>query len=143
MPTKVLIADDNPSIRIPFEYELSKRGYEVITAVDGPSARLEAREVLPDIVVLDVMMPTSGDEEGFDVCRDLKSDPKTEHIPVIFLTVLHEEKYRQMGHVVGADAYLTKPVGILDLVRTMEEVLRQAQVHPAREATAAKDVWNS
>jgi diguanylate cyclase (GGDEF)-like protein len=101
----VLVVDDTPD-NIEVLTGLLKDHYRVRAAVDGPTALALARRFHPDIILLDVMMPGM---DGYQVCRALRSDPYTEHIPVIFITALNEEESEKRGLDLGAVDYITKP----------------------------------
>jgi len=106
MTRRVLVVDDELYIRNILDFALNSEGYEVITAADGEQALKKAVDLLPDLIVLDVMMPKL---DGFEVCRAIKGKDETKHIPVILLTARDKEADRQRGQEVECDAYLTKP----------------------------------
>ena len=101
----LLVIDDNPDM-LYYMKELLSDQYDVRTASGGVSGLETARQVIPDLVLSDVMMP---DMDGTDLCRALKSDPHTSHIPLILITAKHSDDSRVLGLELGADAYLTKP----------------------------------
>ncbi len=102
----ILVVDDELSIRKTIGRRLEREGYRVITADCGEEGLRIASEKLPDLILLDVMMPKM---KGRDVCARLKADPKTGHIPVIFLTALGLADHIQAGMALGADDYIVKP----------------------------------
>jgi DNA-binding response OmpR family regulator len=102
----VLVADDDEDILELVAFRLERAGYEVITAHDGTEALAAARERLPDLAVLDVMMPGL---TGYDVTRELRGDEATRAIPVILLTARVQEADVNRGFEAGADDYLRKP----------------------------------
>ena len=120
MAKKVLICDDEPYIRESVSYVARDEGYEVLTAEDGEEALRLAREQLPDLIFLDLMMPRLN---GFQVCEALKSDAATQGIHVIILTARGQEIDRDRGKDVGAEEYLTKPFSPRKLRQRMHEVL--------------------
>ena len=120
MAKKVLICDDEPYIRESVSYVARDEGYEVLTAEDGEEALRLAREQLPDLIFLDLMMPRLN---GFQVCEALKSDAATRGIHVIILTARGQEIDRDRGKDVGAEEYLTKPFSPRKLRQRMHEVL--------------------
>jgi CheY-like chemotaxis protein len=113
---KLLIADDQDGIRSLVRMTLENDAYEILEAADGNGALELARQHLPDLILLDVMMPG---QSGFDVCRALKSDPTTAEIRIVLLTASAQDNDFMEGKTVGADEYLTKPfspVALLELV---------------------------
>jgi DNA-binding response OmpR family regulator len=105
----IVVADDNTDILLLISKRLVKRGYEVATAADGGSALAVVRERRPAAVVLDWVMPVL---HGKEVCAELKADPATADIPVVFLTARAAEEDIARGYESGADEYLTKPFDI-------------------------------
>jgi signal transduction histidine kinase len=115
----ILIVDDtSTNLKVIFEF-LSQSGFKVSIAKSGESALEKVKEVLPDLILLDVMMPGI---DGFETCRRLKADPRTKDIPVIFMTVLSEVVDKVKGLSLGAVDYITKPI-------EQEEVLARINVH--------------
>ena len=107
MSARILVVDDvEANVRL-LEAKLTAEYYEVATAYDGPTALAMAAQMLPDIILLDVMMPGM---DGFEVCRRLKDDPLTRHIPVVLVTALDGRGDRITGLEAGADDFLTKPI---------------------------------
>ena len=121
MAKKVLICDDEPHIVESLRYLVKREGYEVITAEDGEEGYSKAREILPDLVFLDVMMPK---KSGFEVCRQLKMDERTKDIYVIILTARGEESDEKMAREAKANEYLTKPFSPKRLSARIHEILR-------------------
>ena len=117
---KVLIADDDAAVRAVVRATLGEDAYEIVEAADGEDALERAREHLPDLMLLDVMMPR---RSGIDVCRALKSDPRTAGIIVVMLTGRSLEEERAAGLDLGADDYFTKPFSPVALLRRVEDVL--------------------
>jgi len=121
MSARILVVDDVvPNVKI-LEAKLSVEYYDVITASNGPDALVLAKEKAPDLVLLDVMMPQM---DGFEVCRRLKNDPATAHIPVVMVTALSEAADRVQGLESGADDFLTKPVDDVALFARVKSLLR-------------------
>lgn len=103
---RILIVDDTKDIVQVVSRRLQSWGYEPLTAETGEDGLRLAQEQLPDLILLDIMMPKM---KGRDVCARLKADPKTKHIPVIFLTALGLADHVQAGMDLGADDYIVKP----------------------------------
>ena len=122
MPGRILVVDDIPANVRLLEAKLSSEYFDVITASSGPQAIEIARAESPDIVLLDVMMPGM---DGFEVCKRLKSDPQTAHIPVVMVTALSDVSDRVRGLEAGADDFLTKPIRSDDL----SHLLRSLPTH--------------
>ena len=112
MSDMVLIADDEPDIRKVAKLILEKRGYQVITAIDGEEALQKADIEKPDILLLDLVMPG---KSGLEVCKILKSKPKTNSIPIVIFTVLGRDIDRTLTQQAGADGHLIKPFTPKDL----------------------------
>ncbi len=108
----VLVVDDEEQNRSLLRDPLEARGYEIAEAENGMVALEKIAARLPDVILLDVMMPQM---DGFEVCRRLKTDSKTAHIPILMVTALSERKERLMGIAVGANDFLNKPVDIQDV----------------------------
>ena len=119
--TSVLVVDDEPSFTEALSVGLRRRGYEVRTAADGRAALEEIDEAVPDVVLLDVMLPGMS---GLDVCREIR---KRSNVPLIMLTALGEEPDAVAGLEVGADDYVAKPYRLSELVARMRAVLRRAE----------------
>lgn len=111
VPLRVLVVDDDPTVRDVLEAMLSFEGCEVLTAPDGERSLQMARDSLPDVVVLDVMMPGM---DGIEVCRRLKTSPESPRVVMVSGKVSLEDQRR--GLDAGADAYLTKPFSPLRLL---------------------------
>ena len=120
MTKKLFIADDELDFLSTLKARLEFEGFVVATAVDGKEALRKIREEKPDLVLLDVMMPKMN---GYQVCRELKRDSTTESIPVVMVTAKSQESDRFWGKEVGADAYVTKPVDIDELIEKISGFL--------------------
>ena len=122
-PKKILIVDDEPDVVDLVSYHLRAKGYQV-EAVRDPNIGVGcARTFLPDIVILDIMMP---DLNGIQVCRILRADPKLKHIPIIFLTAKTQEADRIAGFEAGCDDYICKPFSPRELVLRVQSIFRRA-----------------
>ena len=119
----ILVADDEPDVVQLVSFNLQAAGFTVIKAGDGLAALNQAREKLPALIVLDLMLP---EMSGLEVCKALKRDAKTRHIPVIMLTAKAEEVDRIVGLELGADDYVTKPFSPREFVLRVKSVLRRA-----------------
>ena len=124
---KILIVDDEKNIVEAVKYNLEQEGFRTLIAHDGASALELARRDLPDLVLLDWMLP---EVDGLEVCRLLKQEPKTKSIPIIMLTVKSEETDKVLGLEMGADDYVTKPFSPRELVARVKAILRRAQGPP-------------
>ena len=127
---RVLVVDDEEDLLELINYNLSKEGYRVMCVASGERAIKEAQTQLPDLIVLDLMLPRV---DGLEVCRQLKSDPKTKHIPVIMLTAKTQEADVVSGLELGADDYITKPFSPRVLVARIKAVLRRKLQVPSTE----------
>jgi len=123
---RILVADDEVYIVHILEFSLSMEGYEVVSANNGVAALEVIEKEMPDLVVLDVMMPGLS---GHEVCRRLRTDPRTRHIPIIFLTAKDSPAERDEGLELGANAYITKPFGPRKLIEAIEGLLEDAAPH--------------
>lgn len=122
-PIKVLAADDDPVILRLIEVNLSLEGFEVETAARGEDALAKARDVGPQVIVLDVMMPGM---TGWDVARRLKADAATSHIPIVFLSARTQEEDRRKGRELGVADYVSKPFDPGHLVTTIRRLAGRA-----------------
>jgi two-component system alkaline phosphatase synthesis response regulator PhoP len=120
MAKKILVCDDEPYILMALTDAVEMEGYECVTAINGKEALQKARETLPDLIMLDIMMPFM---DGFEVCRELKADASTRDIPVIMLTAKSQQVDIQKGKDAGADDYITKPFRPSTLRKKFNEVL--------------------
>ena len=121
---RILIVDDEPDLLELVKHQLGKEHYEVTTAQDGEVALAQARRQPPDLVVLDLMLPGI---DGLEVCRRLKADPRTMHVPIIMLTAKGEESDAVIGLSQGADDYIRKPFGSKELVARIAARLRSSR----------------
>jgi adenylate cyclase len=139
-PPRVLIVDDNATNRDILAVRLATYGYDLHHAADGEEALAAAQKLLPDLILLDVMMPKLN---GIDVCRRLKGDTSLPFMPIIMVTARADSKDIIAGLDAGADEYLTKPVGQAALVARVRSVLRLKALHDQAVAQAADLArWN-
>jgi CheY-like chemotaxis protein len=118
--TKILIAEDERDIRDLIAFTLRFAGYEVITANNGEEAVAQTLKEIPDLVITDVRMPKM---TGYEACKQIKADPTTQHIPVVFLSAKGQEAEVQTGLASGGDEYLLKPFAPDQLTRKVAEIL--------------------
>jgi DNA-binding response OmpR family regulator len=129
--TLVLIVEDDPDIMQLLTYNLQSANFEVVTASDGNNALTMARQYLPHLVILDLMIPGIN---GFEVCKELKRGADTQKIPIIILTARGDEVDRVVGLELGADDYVVKPFSPRELILRIGAVLRRA---PSEKIEAA------
>src|SRR5690242_2377708 len=134
-PPLILVADDNATNVDILRTRLTSQGYEVITAADGQEALDSARQNLPDLILLDVMMPK---RNGFEVCRLLKADASLPFMPIILVTAKTDSRDIVAGLESGADEYLTKPVDHAALVARVKSILRIKSLHDKVQDQAAE-----
>jgi pilus assembly protein CpaE len=135
MAEKILIVDDDVNALKLIGYSLHKEGYEIIAAQSGEEALAKAQEERPHLVVLDIMMPHM---DGYEVCRRLRANPQTAHMPVMMLTAKTQVEDKVAGFEAGADDYLTKPVIPAELMaRVKALLLRSTYVAPAKAKVIA------
>jgi two-component system, OmpR family, alkaline phosphatase synthesis response regulator PhoP len=127
MAASVLIADDDPNILRALSFLMRHQGYSVRAVADGQEALDAIAEDRPDLLLLDLMMPKAN---GLDVCKALRSDPTRKDIRIIMLTARGRDGEQATGLAMGADAYITKPFAIGDVVECVAKVLAApAAVH--------------
>jgi two-component system alkaline phosphatase synthesis response regulator PhoP len=119
---KILIVDDEPDILELIEYNLKKEGYQVFLARNGQEAVAEAKKALPDLIVLDIMMPKM---DGIEACRIMRTMPEFKNTFMVFLTARSEEYSEIAGFNVGADDYIAKPIKPRALVSRINAILRR------------------
>lgn len=117
---KILIADDNENIREALTYLLEDEGYSLTLAKDGAETLKKVKEVHPDILFLDIMMP---EINGYDVCRAIKNDPSLKDVYVIMLTAKGQVSEQERGKEVGADEYIVKPFSPMEILTKIKNIL--------------------
>lgn len=120
----VLLVEDEPAQREVLSYNLKSEGFDVVTAADGDEAMMLVEEEMPDIIVLDWMLPGIS---GIEICRRLKSKTETRAIPVLMLSARAEEVDRVRGLETGADDYVVKPYSVLELMARVRTQLRRVR----------------
>lgn len=118
----ILVVDDEQDLLDLIEYNLRQEGYHVLKAENGKDGIQMAKEHMPDLVLLDIMMPHM---DGIEVCDRMREDPTLTHIPIIFLTARSDEKTEIEGLNKGADDFITKPISTTKLVSRIKAVLRR------------------
>jgi len=127
----ILVVEDDTDILKLLAYNLRTAGYEVLTCEEGYDAVTMAKQRLPGLVLLDLMIPGL---DGFEVCKELKRSPETRNIPVIMLTAKGEEVDRIVGLELGADDYVVKPFSPRELMLRVRAVLRRSTAEPTAES---------
>lgn len=120
MPNTILIVEDEPNLLAALQYSLKQEGYTALTATDGELGLRMATSLSPDLVILDVMLPSL---DGFEVCRILRRESG---VPILMLTARGEEVDRVVGLELGADDYVTKPFSMRELLARVRNLLRRA-----------------
>ncbi len=139
-PPRILVVDDNSENLEIFRARLASQGYEILTARDGEEGLAMARQALPDLILLDIMMPKV---DGIEVCRQLKTDPAFPFTPIVMVTARSDSKDVVAGLTAGGDEYLTKPVDQASLVARVKSMLRIKQLHDTVQEQATElSRWN-
>jgi two-component system phosphate regulon response regulator PhoB len=120
--TRVLVIEDERALTEVLVYNLEREGYETAVAHDGPEGLRKAQMLLPDLVLLDLMLPGLG---GIEVCRELRSGERTRDIPIIILSAKAEETDQVVGFSLGADDYVTKPFSVKVLLQRIKALQRR------------------
>jgi len=118
---KILIVDDEPNIVMSLEYTFKKNNFEVFIARDGQEALDILKNALPDIIILDVMMPNV---DGYNTLEQIKNDERLKNTKVIFLSAKNKEKDIEKGLALGADLYMTKPFSVKKLVEQVNQLTK-------------------
>ncbi|MBP7733336.1 MAG: response regulator [Caldisericia bacterium] len=120
---KILIVDDSPTILRVIDLAIKDTGWEIYHAKDGLTALKITKEIEPDLILLDVMLPVYN---GYQVCKLLKTNPKFSHIPIIMLTAKSSVLDKIKGRLANADMYLTKPFSQAELLEACDKYLRRS-----------------
>ncbi len=122
MSQKIYIVEDEPDIRETLKYNFSNEGFKVSTAPDGEEALSNIKKILPDVLILDLMLPGVS---GLDVCKSIRADDDIKDISIIMLTAKGEEIDRVIGFELGADDYVTKPFSVRELILRVKVLLKK------------------
>jgi len=120
MSKRILIADDEPNIVVSLEFLMRREGFDVQVAVDGEAALQAIAAQVPDLILLDIMLPR---KDGFEVCQQIRANPRWQSIKVVMLTAKGRDTEVSKGLALGADAYMTKPFSTKDLVAQVRQLL--------------------
>jgi two-component system, OmpR family, phosphate regulon response regulator PhoB len=137
MAPRILIVEDEEPLVLLLRYNLQAEGYVVDSAGNGEEAELKLAEEIPDLVVLDWMIPTVS---GIELCRRLRANPDTAKLPIIMLTARGEEAERVRGLATGADDYIVKPFSVLELVARIRALLRRTAPERIASTLRAGDI---
>ena len=120
MGKKILIVDDEPSITVPLTFLMEQNQFEVMVVHSGEDALAVMERFQPDLVLLDVMLPSV---DGFQVCQNLRENPRLKDLKIDFLSAMTRDLDIAKGNTLGADAYITKPFSNTDVVRQVKDLL--------------------
>ena len=137
MRPTILVVEDEDALATLLQYNLEKEGYQVLVAGDGEEALVSVDEKLPDLIVLDWMLPKIS---GIEVCRRLRQRPESRNVPIIMLTARGEETDRIRGLDTGADDYVVKPVSMSELAARVRAVLRRLRPGLAEDEVRCGDI---
>jgi DNA-binding response OmpR family regulator len=121
MKKRVLIVDDEPNIIVPLQFLMEQNGYEVIIAATGEAAMAAMAANRPDLILLDIMLPGI---DGYQVCQTIRAKPEWRGIKIIFISAMGREVDVAKGLALAADAYITKPFAIADVVEKVNYLLK-------------------
>ena len=130
---KILVVDDEPTLRNVLQYNLTKEAHQVRTAGDGEEAIDQAREYEPDLILLDVMLPKL---DGFEVCKAIRRES---NVPILMLTAKNSEIDKVVGLEIGADDYITKPFSMRELVARVKAMIRRSEMLKGELITGEAD----
>jgi two-component system phosphate regulon response regulator PhoB len=137
VPARILIIEDEEALSLLLRYNLESEGYAVDTVIRGDEAETRLRESVPDLVILDWMLPGLS---GIELCRRLRTRPETERLPVIMLTARGDETERVRGLATGADDYVVKPFSVPELLARVRALLRRAKPEHVATLLRAGDI---
>jgi len=124
MQKKILIVDDDPNIVVSLEFLMKREGYAVSIATDGEAALDAVSASVPDLILLDVMMPK---KDGFEVCQTIRANPAWQGVRILMLTAKGRDTERSKGLALGANVYMTKPFSTKELVSEVKRLLAEAE----------------
>lgn len=134
---KILVVDDEINIQELIKFNLEKNGYNVVCSGNGKEALKLIREQLPNLVLLDVMLPQM---DGYEVCKEVRKDNNISTIPIIMITAKSEEFDKVIGLELGADDYITKPFSIREMLARVKAILRRTAIRPIEKYYKFDDV---
>lgn len=137
MKPTVLVVEDEEALSMLLQYNLEKEGYDVVATADGEEAAMLVREIEPDLILLDWMLPSLS---GIELCRRLRSRSETRNLPIVMITARGEEADRIRGLDTGADDYITKPFSTTELMARIRAVLRRIRPALAEDIVTFGDV---
>jgi two-component system phosphate regulon response regulator PhoB len=137
MKQRILAVDDEPDALELIEFNLKQAGFDVFTADSGKAAIAKARQVTPNLVLLDLMLP---EIDGLEICKALRRDPATSNVPIIMLTARTAEVDRVLGLELGADDYVTKPFSPRELILRIKNLLRRGKQEGGQEEIRVGDI---
>lgn len=120
MAKKILIVDDEPSITVPLKFLMEQHQFHVMVVHSGEDALAAIEHFEPDLLLLDVMLPTV---DGFQICQAVRDNPRQKNLRVVFLSAMTRDLDIAKGNTLGADAYITKPFSNADVVRQVKDLL--------------------
>ncbi len=135
MTANILVVEDEPAIQELLAYNITQCGYRALQALDAASAMTHINRALPDLILLDWMLPGSS---GVELARRLRADQRTRNVPIIMLTARGDERDKVMGLEAGADDYITKPFSPRELMARIRAVLRRRTPEMSEETVALK-----
>lgn len=137
MKARILVVDDEKDLVNLVRYNLEKEGFEVDCAYNGSSVESNFQSRLPDLIILDLMLP---DRSGYDICRDLKANPRTKAIPIIMLTARSSEYNRVTGFECGVEDYVIKPFSPKELMLRVKAILARTSSQRSRDQAESKSI---
>lgn len=124
MEIKILVIDDERELVKAVEVRLKASGYQMVSAYDGPEGLEKARQVIPDIILLDIVMPTMN---GYEVCMELMKDPTTKDIPIVVISASQQSELETKCRELGITHFITKPFETTDLTNMIYEIIKEKE----------------